>query len=1228
MARKAVQGYTEKSYYDNTKYTGVVATTDPLNEGYFKHLVNFDISDTGQSVTPRKGYLTTSLQDKETLNLITLSKNTIIFKDNHTQEQIIYDFANNSGYVADVSAYRLKEKLLPITRRVAYLDWDDVIDYLLKEVPVVADTMAVIRQAYIEPIQHTLEDLTWPQYEIYKMAYPHSSYTVIRNGDTVATAELAETWLLADTGFSSLTDMVNYHQGDPISIYVDDGLGPSYWQVVQEHISESTARKRLLTHILTNLNIYKDSKIEHIIDLNGISKTLIKVEYIIDPAVYDADGNVTTEANTFPFILEIYYRKDAATVLDTNYAANTLIFNVVDTYNHTTYDPLERNIACAKSIIPPQLQTLHTVATRPAGHVSSVGKFYYVKDNEGNYMINYIYRNKDYTITPFFDLSPAFMVLNNAENSSDGWAYRFDITNTSVDLGLGEGTRDTVFRSPWYRYNGKYQEPTPIFPDVRVDKTYYNEELTDMTLRHVRNCRYIVYALPKYPLTDVTGTTDYEIPQPTGDVQTKALDTYNKWKNAVNKIKSIKTLYDAIKTMEAETDVIFYVYYMGDVPRNYEERGVFDLYANYEYNMMQGIDLHRESSDTQYWSDDYYLTADELIAYLKERNVLSASTGDNVMFKLMPYSATQTTTDSHGITDTVFSFRSLEPWWGDIYPMDVPVFNWYNGHSQYKFYRREGSEYVIGTSIDDLYKSTLLPDLKGDGFFANGINITFYMYPYEQADVTDKAAQDKRGDAYRAYKDYEVMKTAWASSTPYTVPGYTLLHGYDALTVTKIVKELSKEPEDIRDSKTYFVYDDTYLVVWHKNMLYISEPGQHHYFKEASKKEFPERIVKVIQFKTIILVFTVQNLYAVYQTEIPTTVDSPEGPVQSSEIVWAKQTVLYNIMTSDRYADVIQVFNQMVLFYSEDGQLFMIKPSTTIDSETRFSLQYFNKSANDILANYDQYINERLANYNIEQRITKDDVKVKALISVNYIKIFYYVPGVITYILIYDVINNRYTVYDTLTFTDISDKLFVESGELFLTVQNDKLYFTMPYIETNQTDNVVDMSIVSNFKRVAINSLIDTGNLNLNNHLNKRFRDLQVVFKNLSASKLLFNVETVLDDVVSHPYYDTQIQVQDIGGVSYYVSAPKSNENDLIELVDINHVSEVASSAFLYALNNNLFEEGNMLMDFSDFTSSKLLTHRTSILGMGKVFRLKLQFISKGNYKVQSFAIIYKERRV
>ena len=156
MARKAVQGYTEKSYYDNTRFLGVVATTDPLNEGYFKHLVNLDISDTGQSVIPRKGYLSTTIKDVN--GFIPLSENTIIFKDNNVSEHIIYDFTSGKGFIADVSAYNIENKMLPITHEITKFDWTDFLTLLINESTYVAEYAEAADIS--ATLSHVLEHLT------------------------------------------------------------------------------------------------------------------------------------------------------------------------------------------------------------------------------------------------------------------------------------------------------------------------------------------------------------------------------------------------------------------------------------------------------------------------------------------------------------------------------------------------------------------------------------------------------------------------------------------------------------------------------------------------------------------------------------------------------------------------------------------------------------------------------------------------------------------------------------------------------------------------------------------------------------------------------------------------------------------------------------------------------------------------------------------------------------
>jgi hypothetical protein len=164
------------------------------------------------------------------------------------------------------------------------------------------------------------------------------------------------------------------------------------------------------------------------------------------------------------------------------------------------------------------------------------------------------------------------------------------------------------------------------------------------------------------------------------------------------------------------------------------------------------------------------------------------------------------------------------------------------------------------------------------------------------------------------------------------------------------------------------------------------------------------------------------------------------------------------------------------------------------------------------------------------------------------------------------------------------------------------------------------MTYTKFFQKEPIYTLIDTGNMNLNNHLMKRFRDLHVIFKNINASNVSMNIETVLDDIVATPYYDTQLEVKEVDGTSYFVQ--------VANLISSNIISELATNTLQYALDQGLFENQNLLMDFSDYSATKLLTHRSTIVGMGKSFRLKLQFVSKGDYKIQAFGIIYKERRV
>jgi hypothetical protein len=1112
MSRKAIQGYPEKSFFDNTRFLGVIATNDPLNEGYFKHLVNFDISDTGQSLMPRKGYLTTTLRHTtQQQEYVSLSKDTIIFKDQNIQKHILYDFMNDKGYIADVSAYNIVDKFLPLTHVILNTDWSSVCNFIYRVVP---NLVNALDNAGMNTIQKT-------------------------------------------------------------------------------------------AYVLYRLSIYGDAKIAHIVDFNNIRKSILKLKFS------------DTTYGDYIFFLEIYYRENEVPLL--SQPADTLVFSAVDTTDHPSYLSYERNIASTLSIIPERLQRLFTTVNKPDGHVNHFG-LTYIEDlgNPRKYYMNHIYPNTNYTFIPHFELNPATVVTNNETGK---WAWRFDVVSTKR-FGITENSfkEDTVFRSNWFTYLNENHQPTIIFPRF----TTHDLTNSDKELRHYKGARKVITLVPKTVNGHDTIIDENVIPPNVTITEpgswTTFINLYNKWVLEIGKVISIKSLKTSIENLAGHA--LFHVADLTD-PTNITGNTFGKL-----NNLLNDTETIPRTSAADNTYTNNFITADELIELIDD----GLFKKDDIVFKYLPFVSKNTYTPYETSEIHYRWFFVSLPYWDTFTINQLLVdtkYNLYNGKSEKTF--------SIARTIDELdefgfpinirlagcYTSTLnsivdpeIPHMSKDGFFDNGYTIVFYIRPYTDVEITDKTITE-----------LELIKTSWDLSAYST--GGQVIYGYDDLTVRTIQEYLIKEPLDIQNSQNLIVFNDNRLVLWHNNIVYLSEPGRYYYFKEENKKEFPERVVKVLFFKTILLVFTVQNLYAIYLGEIDALETDDKGEqIPVTKPAWLVQTVLYNILVNQKYADVIQVFNQMILFYSEDGQMFMIKPNTMIDSETQFTLQYFNKSVNDILLNYDQYINERLISYNIGHTVTKDDVQVKAQLSVNFIKIFYSVPGYITYILIYDVLNNRYTSYDTLTFTKMRDKMFIESGELYITEQDDKTYITIPYTEFNEEDNMSDMSFTSHFKKVAINAYIDTGNLNLNNHIRKRFRDLHVTFKNLSASTILFNTETILDDVVSHPFYDTQLEVKEIGGSTYYVTVPKTNQNDLIELIDINQVSDVASSAFRYALDNNLFTGESLLLDFSGYTSSKMLTHRSSILGIGKIFRMKMEFVSKGSYKLQGYGIIYKERRI
>lgn len=1225
MARKAVQGYTEKSYFDNTRFLGLLATSDPLQEGYFRHLVNFDISDTNQSVKPRDGFLTTTLcKDVSNQTLISLSNQTIVYKDERIQKHVLYDFSIHRGYIADISIYNLDNKLIPYTRDIGQYDnitgiyknnWDNVIEFLMRE-------STTVKNAY--------DELVAEAYTAERFNYDDTYTLIEKSADDYEAADIkwdctnstlppshyiSDVWLIfshdCGASYSGLytTWSEAYEAGGIMKLKLSPGEF-IYYQIDLISLDYAPIYASLLTMIKQNLTLI-DLQLESAYDLNQVNKRLVRVNY----------------KDELQFWLQIYYRWDASTIAEKTFPKNTMIFEALDLHQHPTYDSNERNIANDHDLLPVTMQNVYTVANRPVGTISKLNSFLFTKDTvSATYHTNYIYPNRNYLIFPHFDLNPAVHDLNGSAEAACHWAYRFDITSTAranlLELNTdNEDITPTIYRSAWFKYNGLSSEPTPVFT---FDSAPYNFNDSEPGNRHYNGARYVIFVVPKsvQSITSATnaGTGNYPDPEEP-DNFSDAAARYSAWTATLSSITDLPTLKAAIISMGKTarfklTDLTDNTYYVSVSITPHK-------FSDY-YSVLPDSSVSVSSDDLS--DNDWqkrFLDADDLIARLE---TTTAFKEDSVVFKFLPYAVCDTLRWYHDypsnnvshMTITRYCLTSLKDW--DGHSDDIVLHkcsNRYQYNNLYNFYNEVSNSTLIGADLTTLRNT--LPFLVTDNYFQNGYTLTFYLYPYDEADLTSNTRLDNIQ-----------LQTMWDAATPYHVTQQWLF-GYDALTVTKVVLKQPDDPAKIQEAEGYTTFDQNRLVVWHGANLYISQAGDLYYFKDASHKKFGEQIVKVIQYKNILLVFTVQHLYAVYEMdmEVATGGMNTDGtPITAIQTVWLSQTVLYNILTSKRYADAIKVFNQMVLFYSEDGQLFLIKPSTQIDDQTRFSLQYFNKSANDILQNYEVYMNERLAQYGTKHTLTKDDINIKVDATINFISIYYDAPGYMTYVLHYDVLNNRYFVYDTLSFHDIKQIYYAPGGSFLLTHYNNKSYFTLAYNEPLIADSQSDMAVYNNFQKLPIATLLDTGDMNLNNHLMKRFRDLYITFKNLGSRELMFRIETEIDDVVHVPFYATQLEVKDINGSPYFVTVVSPTEIDLLSFIDDVHSASDEVAAFSHVIRENVLSDQAFLLDVASYTSNKLITYRTSILGVGKVFRLKLQFISKGTYKIQQFGIIYKERRV
>ena len=1135
MARKSIKGYAEKNYYDNTKFNGVKATYDPLNEGYFRHLVNFDISDAGQSLTPREGFLTSMPKN------LSFSDKTIYFNDPRTDKYVFIDFTQHP--------YAFAGTLVPG------------------------------KDLYLNDFTELTHDDTDLQNVDIQSIEPASSRVAIPAVD--------------EYGIQRNLIKVKMR-------FNENGMVKSGSKILEIVLNENT-----LVYTFVNL--------DDVVSIDPSKRNLASSKNIIpNPmwAVYN-DSNPAPDGH-YDYINPIYIKQDNKYLINTTNKRTGLTFkpsffikDFDSTDNYTwgyTYDIISTNpdadYFSSNVYRAPIFDMYHKVLLEPYMFATKYSEYIdtFIRDAD-NQTLTVPKWKKVYKDAVWNTSLPKYF------NSSE-----FD--DTVVVFCLPRPYYDKVSYVQGYintnNISVQDDEKNILNPDHVMLKMLVSSatnanavfNLSDLTevARNVTQLESIknVGELKEFKNTLALSGSRYVIKH-FRDIKDDYLSTYNLFstQTALNsrvftfnpdELLDLDDMYERLIELDP-TQIIFKEFYTSQ----YYSAAASSLSSNWErvqtiYNQCSKHLKHLFpiTSDfifctdiyTQFEVDEYTLTdegvlennATDIVTKLFYSNLVNGGISD-----LSPYPVILPNTPSGG--SSIKQYLNIQKLNG----VDIKGVSPFNNNFEWPF---NETDYL---------------DLKNKLFFQEGVHIKFYLVPVLKEKFISKEEFIGTYDIYN--RDRLISSTSlftsrqiiWSQEPP-----------------TYYVETITKEPTDIHQSKNMIVFHEPLgdrLVIWEGNTVYMSNNTKYYYFTDVYT--YNEKVIKVIQYKDTLLVFTAQNLYSIfpYESTVPVQdgVDDEGNPkyVNQTTIVYNTLPVLYNLMVDEKYADAIQVFNQMVLFYSADGQMFMIKPTATIDSNTRFSIQYFNKDVNDILANYDTYINERLYRYNINEQVDKDNIKIKVKVSLTHIHIFYCVPGVITYILIYDIINNRYYCYDTISFSYVDS---FDYDYIFTLFQN-RLYITQAHSCKCIMDSHHDTAIYYNFKFEPINAELDTGNLNLNNHLKKRFRALHTLYKNIDATSVKLGLESYIDDVPTYVAYSHTMEVQNIEERSCLVYTTSD------EVVD-------------------LLEDNTALFDFSAYTSNKLLEYRTGLLGSGKNIRLCISIKSNGLYKIRGYGIIYKEHRV
>lgn len=427
----------------------------------------------------------------------------------------------------------------------------------------------------------------------------------------------------------------------------------------------------------------------------------------------------------------------------------------------------------------------------------------------------------------------------------------------------------------------------------------------------------------------------------------------------------------------------------------------------------------------------------------------------------------------------------------------------------------------------------------------------------------------------------------------------------------------------IRESK-YFTFFEDMLVLYggdtFGNVIYLSDFSNISYFPfKYSLDQIPNEIIHIHPFQNVMIVFTRSDVWAIEKIET----ENEFGVITTDFI--AKQ-VLQNVFIDEHLKNTIKTVGKYIMILLEDKVIFL-KPNSFTGDVTDLSYMEVSTPIGAILKEPHTYVANRLKYYNIfdEEDLKFDlyadvDNKDFKIVLSTFIKTISK-PYMIEFI--FDGITGVWTIYDTLstgfpiaksgtlTYMKSHPKLGggvtltdVEGTNKFNIMDKDQAHMDIDQFE--YTENNIILNPIDQLKK-PINTIINLGNMNISNHLNKRFHEIQYEMTNINSNSIDMAYEFKVDGRTQQTSDRVTMEVN-----NFTLEEIQQIEFERIEFETLDELSNMGFN--------------NFLLDLSRFPISERIITRVAANGRGRIGSFRMSFNITNDFEIFRFLIIYKEQ--